>query len=103
MCISLSGRILIVSQKHREDSQFINNSGFYLTTNVCPDFGKGLDGQAIKKHLKGFQTKSLKHKDTSVTGKRHFFLINQYIFEVDLVHMQHLTSFLRKRLTVEHS
>ena len=102
MCISLSGGILIVPQKHREASQFINNSGFYITTNVCPDFGEGLDGEAIKKRLKVFETKSLKHKDNSVTGKLRFFLINQYIFEVDLAHMQHLTNFLRKRLTVEH-
>ena len=102
MCISLSGGILIVLQKHREASQFIDNSGFYITTNVCLDFGEGLDGQAIKKRLKGFETKSLKHKDTSVTGKLRFFLINQYMFEGDLVHMQHLTNFLRKRLTAEH-
>ena len=102
MCISLSGGILIVHQKHREASQFIDNSGFYITTNVCLDFGEGLDGQAIKKRLKVFETKSLKHKDTSVTGKLRFSLINQYMFEGDLVHMQHLTNFLRKRLTAEH-
>ena len=102
MCISLSGGILMVPQKHREASKFIYNSGFYITTNVCPDFGEGLDGQAIKKRLKVFETKSLKHKDNSVTGKIHFFLINQYIFEVNLVHIQHVTNFLRQRLTVEN-
>ena len=102
MCISLSGGILMVPQKHREASKFIYNSGFYITTNVCPDFGEGLDGQAIKKRLKVFETKSLKHKDTSVTGKLRFFLINQYKFEVDLVHIQHVTNFLRQQLTVEH-
>ena len=68
MCISLSGGILMVPQKHRQASKFIYNSGFYITTNVYPDFGEGLDGQAIKKRLKVFETKSLKHKDTSVTG-----------------------------------
>ena len=72
MCISLSGGILMVPQKHREASKFIYNSGFYITTNVYPDFGEGLDGQAIKKRLKVFETKSLKHKDTSVTGKLLF-------------------------------
>ena len=72
MCISLSGGILMVPQKHREASKFIYNSGFYITTNVYPDFGEGWDGQAIKKHLKVFETKPLKHKDTSVTGKFRF-------------------------------
>ena len=80
----------MVPQKHREASKFIYNSGFYITTNVYPDFGEGLDGQAIKKCLKAFETKSLKHKDTSVTGKLHLFMINQYILEVDLVHLQHV-------------
>ena len=72
MCISLSGGILMVPQKHREASKFIYNSGFYITTNVYPNFGEGLYGQAIKKRLKVFETKSLKHKDTSVTGKLLF-------------------------------
>ena len=72
MCISLSGGILMVPQKHREASKFIYNSGFYITTNVYPNFGEGLDGQAMKKCLKVFETKSLKHKDTSV-GKLCFF------------------------------
>ena len=90
MCISLSGRILIVPQKHREASKFICNSGFYITTKLYSDFCEGLNGQAIKKRLKVFETKSLKHKDTSVTGKLRFFMINQYILEVDLVHQQHV-------------
>ena len=102
MCISLSGGMLMVPQKHRGASKFIYNSGFYITTNVYPDFGEGLDVQAITKRVKVFETKSLKDKDTSVTGKLHFFLVNQYIFEVDLVHIQYVTNFLRKRLTVEH-
>ena len=58
-------------------SKFIFNSGFYITSNVYPDFGEGMDGQAIKKRLKVFEMKSLKHKDTSVTGKLHFFMTNQ--------------------------
>ena len=101
MGVSLSGGILMVPQKHREASKFIYNSGFYITTNVYPDFAEGLDGQAIKKRLKVFQTKLLKHKDTSVTGKLHFFFINQYIFAVDLVHIQNVTNFLRQQLTFE--
>ena len=63
----------MVLQKHKEASKFIYNSGFYITTNVYPDFGERLDGQTIKKRLKVFETKSLKHKDTSVTGKLPFF------------------------------
>ena len=102
MCISLSVGILMVPQKHREASKFIYNSSFYINTNVYPDFGEGLDVQAIKKRLKVFETKSLKHQDTSVTGKLRFFLIKQYIFEVDLVHMQHVANFLRQQSTVEH-
>ena len=76
MCMSLSGGILMVPQKRRKASKFIYNSGFYITTNVYPDFGEGLHGQAIKKRLKVFEIKSLKHKDTSVTSKLRFFLIN---------------------------
>ena len=102
MTVSFSGETLMVPQKHSEASKFIFNSGFYITANVYPDFCEGLDGHAIKKCLKVFETKSLKHKDTSVTGKLRFFLINQYIFEVDLVHIQHVANFLRQQLTVEH-
>ena len=57
MCISLSGEILMVPQKHREASKFIYDSGFYITTNVYPDFGEGLDDQAKRNRLKFFETK----------------------------------------------
>ena len=91
MCIPLSGGMLVLPQKHREASKVTYNSGFYITTNVYPNFGGGLDGKEIKKCLKVFEAKSLKHKDTSVTGKLRFFvMINQYISEVDLVHLQHV-------------
>ena len=63
----------MVSQKHRETSKFIYNFGFYITTNVYRNFGEGLDGQVIKKHLEVFETKSLKLKDSSVTGKLLFY------------------------------
>ena len=72
MCIALSGGVWMVLQKHREATKFIYNSGFYITNNVYPDFGEGLYSQAIKKRLKVLETKSLKHKDTSVTGKLRF-------------------------------
>ena len=80
----------MVPQKHREASKFIYSSGFYITTNVYPDFSEGLDGQAIKKGSKVFETNSLKHKDTSVTGKLRFLMVNQYISEVDIVHLQYV-------------
>ena len=85
MCISLSGGILIVPQKHREAPKFIYNSGFDITTNVYPNFSEGLDGQAIKKRVKVFETKSLRHKDRSVTGKpllfdKPIYLVDQYIW-----------------------
>ena len=73
MCISRSAGILMVPQKHREALKFIYNSGFYIAINVYPNFGEGFDGQAIKKRLKVFQTKSSKHKDTSVTDELRVF------------------------------
>ena len=92
----------MVSQKHREASKLIYNSGFYMTTNVNPNFGEGLAGQAIKKRLKVFETKLLKHKDTSVTGKRHFFVKPMYIIRGSSTPATCNTNFLRQRLTVEH-
>ena len=92
----------MVSQKHREASKLIYNSGFYMTTNVNPNFGEGLAGQAIKKRLKVFETKLLKHKDTSVTGKRHFFDKPMYIIRGSSTPATCNTNFLRQRLTVEH-
>ena len=92
----------MVSQKHREASKLIYNSGFYMTTNVNLNFGEGLAGQAIKKRLKVFETKLLKHKDTSVTGKRHFFDKPMYIIRGSSTPATCNTNFLRQRLTVEH-
>ena len=80
----------MVPQKHREASKFIYNSSFHIINKAYPDFGEGLDGQAIQKRLKLFKTKLLKHKDISVTGKLHLFVINQYVLEVDLVHLQNV-------------
>ena len=73
MCISLLGWILMVSQKYKEASQFIYNPGFYVMIKMYPDHGEGLEGQAIKKRLKIFETKSLKQKNISVTGKLDIF------------------------------
>ena len=78
-------------QKCREVSKFMYNYIMVIyNLNGHPDFVEGLDGQAKKKRLKVFETKSSKRKDTSVTDKLHFFMINQYISEVDLGHPQHV-------------
>ena len=58
----------MVPQKHREASKFIYNSRFYITTNIYPDFGGGLDGEAIRKRLSLFNTKALSKKNTNVSG-----------------------------------
>lgn len=63
----------MVSQKYKEASQFIYNPGFYVMIKMYPDHGEGLEGQAIKKRLKIFETKSLKQKYISVTGKLDIF------------------------------
>lgn len=73
MCIPLLGGILMVSQKYKEASQFIYNPGFYVMIKVYPDLGEGLEGQAIKKRFKIFETKSLKQKNISVTVKFGIF------------------------------
>lgn len=69
--VSFSDGILMISQIHREAPNFIYNSGFYMSINVYPNVGKGLGIQVIKKHLKVFERKLLKHKDTSVAVKLH--------------------------------
>ena len=79
MCISLSGEILI-SQKHRKASKFIYNFAFYITTNVYSDFVEELDGQAIKTRFK--------HK-IPAWQVNSAFMMNQYISEVVLEHLQH--------------
>lgn len=59
----------MVPQKHKAPTKFVYNSGFFITTNIYPDFGAGLDGEAIRKRLAVFETKSLPSKDTTVSGK----------------------------------
>ena len=59
----------MVAQKHKDPSKFIYNSGFFITTNIYPDFGDGRDGDAIKKRLRVFETKTLPKKDMNVSGK----------------------------------
>lgn len=58
----------MLPQKHKDASKFKYNSGFFITTNVYPDFGPGDDSDAIRKRLDIFTTKPLKRKNASVTG-----------------------------------
>ena len=64
----------MVHQKHREASQFIYNSGFFITTNEYPDFGEGRDREAIKRRLKIFQIKALKRKNNTIIGNCSTYL-----------------------------
>ena len=64
----------MVPQKHKEASKFIYKSGFFITTNEYPDFGPGVDGDAIRKRLCVFNTTALPKKDNNVSSKYIFFL-----------------------------
>ena len=59
----------MVPQKHREASKFLYNSGFFITTNEYPDFGTGVDAEAIRKRLCVFETKALPRKDNTISSK----------------------------------
>ena len=69
LALILSGGLQFTAQKHREGSKFKYNSGFFITTNVCPDFGPGPDSDAIRRRLCVFETKPLPRKDNNATGK----------------------------------
>ena len=58
----------MLSQKHTEAKKVNYKSGFFITTNVLPDFGIQRDQEAVFRRLKVFQTKTLPKKDSSVTG-----------------------------------
>ena len=58
----------MVPQKHREASRFMYNSGFFITTNIYPDFGGGRDADAIRKRLSIFETAALPEKNTNASG-----------------------------------
>ena len=63
------GGMIFIPQKHKGGLRVKYNSGFYIATNVYPDFGNEVDCVAIRKRLEVFQTKSLRKKDNSVSGK----------------------------------
>ena len=67
--VFLSGGNFSVAQKHKSGSKVKYNSGFFITTNVYPDFCNEVDCEAIRKRLEIFQTTSLPKKDIGVSGE----------------------------------
>ena len=49
----------MVPQKHKEAARVHYKSGFFITTNVYPDFGAEADCEAIRKRLSLFNTRAL--------------------------------------------
>ena len=64
----------MISQKHKEPTKVVYNSGFFITTNEYPDFGSGVDAQAILRRLCIFYTRRLPKVNKSVTGKLTHYL-----------------------------
>ena len=62
------GGLLAVQKKHADTASIHYNSGFFITTNVYPNFGGGRDAEAIKKRLSVFETTALKKKDPGISG-----------------------------------
>ena len=65
-----------MQKKHTSTATTHYNSGFFITTNVYPDFGGGRDAEAIRKRLSVFETNALKSKDPGISGR--FFRL-QYL------------------------
>lgn len=59
----------MIPQKHKEATKVQYNSGFFITANLLPDFGNGVDGDAVMSRLEIFETKSLPKKDLTITRK----------------------------------
>ena len=62
----------MLSQKHKSATRVKYNSGFFITTNVYPDFGNEADNEAIRRRLEVFETKRLPKVDKKVMGKSYF-------------------------------
>ena len=58
----------MVPQKHKDMVQSHYNSGFFITTNIYPDFGTGRDAEAIRKRLCIFNTVALPTKDPMISS-----------------------------------
>ena len=89
MCISLSGGTLMVPQEHREASKFIYNSGFYISPNVYPNFGRWSIGRSRNKEaFKGLWNEFVKAQRYQRDRLSPLFYDQPiYISEVDLVHL----------------
>ena len=59
----------MVPQKHKEAAKVHYQSGFFITTNVYPDFGAEADCEAIRKRLALFNTRPLPQKNCKVSGE----------------------------------
>lgn len=66
---SFKGGLNMLSQKHAKAKRVNYRSGFFITTNVLPNFGVERDQDAVYSRLQVFSTKKLPKKDTSVTCK----------------------------------
>ena len=75
---------MFLSRKHKDGKRVKYNSGFYITTNVFPDFCNEIDNEAIRKRLVILQTKPLKKKSRTISGKLH------YVFPSFARHEEHL-------------
>ena len=69
------GGLFMLSQKHTATKRVNYRSGFFITTNVMPDFGVARDQEAVYRRLKVFSTNPLARKDTSVTCKLFYFFV----------------------------
>ena len=70
----LVGGLQMNPVKHQSANRFVYNSGFFLATNVYPDFGENVDAEAIKCRLEVFHAKTLPRKDGSVSGKTNILV-----------------------------
>jgi hypothetical protein len=66
----------MIPQKHKEAKKFMYKSGFFITTNVYPDFGHKTDCDAIRKRLSLFNTTKLPKKNAFVTGKNKIITLS---------------------------
>ena len=60
----------MLSVKHQDAKRVIYNSGFFITTNMLPDFGNEMDQASVYRRLEVFKCKPLPTKDKTVTGNK---------------------------------
>ena len=72
------GGLIMVPVKHSNTKKFLYNSGFFITTNMYPDFGDGTYEEAIRKRLKVFHTIILPKKDGNASGISATTFLSQF-------------------------